>query len=234
MERGERWRLLRLSRAVVYAVVVAVPLGVLAYLVRIKFGPLGNVDVDVSTAATDFTRSHPGFRSAAAAWEEVTQPWVVYALLGVPACAVAWFRLHLRTRVLWAIATMATGWAVATLLKYAVQRARPAIDDPFAVHSGYSFPSGHATNNTIVVTLVLLLLYPALESATRRVLIAAGSLWVLVTCADRVFMGAHYPSDVAAGILLGGGLCAASYAGYTGWSPPTTDTTEGSPDGVPD
>jgi hypothetical protein len=29
-------------------------------------------------------------------------------------------------------------------------------------------------------------------------------------------------------VLLGCGLCAASYAGYTGWSPPTpTDITEG-------
>ena len=51
-----------------------------------------------------------------------------------------------------------------------------------------------------------------------------------MTCADRMFAGAHFPSDAAAGVLLGCGLTAASYAGYLGWSPPTptTGTSEGS------
>ena len=58
---------------------------------------------------------------------------------------------------------------------------------------------------------------------------------MIVTCADRLFMGAHFLSDVIAGVLLGCGLCVASYAGYMGWSPPTpTDTTsKESADGVP-
>ena len=62
----------------------------------------------------------------------------------------------------------------------------------------------------------------------RRVLLAVGAAWVLLTCADRIFMGAHYLSDVTAGVLLGVGLCAASYAGYLGWSPPkpTDDHTK--------
>jgi len=50
--------------------------------------------------------------------------------------------------------------------------------------------------------------------------------WVLITCADRIYMGAHFLSDVTAGVLLGVGLCIASYAGYVGWTPPEpTDTT---------
>ncbi len=221
MERARRSRWQRLSRAVVYAVVVAVPTAVLAFLVRAKFGPLVTLDDDIISAATDFTRSHAKFRSVAATWEVVSQPWVVYALLGAPVCAFAWFRLHLHTRVAWALATMATGWLIATALKAAVQRARPVVEDPFAVHAGYSFPSGHATNNAIVVTVVLLLLHPVLGIAARRSLLGAGVIWLAITCADRVFMGAHFPSDVVAGVLLGCGLCAASYAGYTGWSPPT-------------
>ncbi len=98
---------------------------------------------------------------------------------------------------------MATGWAIATALKLVVQRARPVVEDPFAVHAGYSFPSGHATNNAIVVTLVLMLLHPVLGVGARRALLGVGAIWVLITCADRVFMGAHFPSDVAAGVLLG-------------------------------
>jgi membrane-associated phospholipid phosphatase len=229
MDQGRRSRVRRLTRALVYAVVVAVPLGVLAFLVRSKFGPLADLDQDVIVAATGFTRSHSRFRTLATDWESLSQPWVVYSLIGLPACAVAWFRFHLRTRVFWAVGTMATGWGVATALKYVVQRARPVIADPFAVHAGYSFPSGHATNNAIVITVVLLLLRPILGDRARGWLLAVGALWLFVTCADRVYMGAHFPSDVAAGVLLGCGLCAASYAGYTGWSPPpiTTDTSNG-------
>lgn len=76
------------------------------------------------------------------------------------------------------------------------------------------------------MTVVLLLLRPVLGVKTRRLLLALGVGWVLLTCADRLFMGAHYLSDVTAGVLLGVGLCVASYAGYVGWSPPDpTDLT---------
>ena len=231
---GHPTRLRRLTRAVVYAVAVAIPLAVLAVLIRLRFDPLADLDQAVSVRATDFTRTHDGFRSAAETWELISQPWVMYVVIGVPVCLVAWFRLHLRTRAMWALATMATGWAVAVVLKLLVQRARPAIEDPFAVHDGYSFPSGHAANNAIVVTVVILLLRPVLGATARRVLLAVGVVWVLVTCVDRLFMGAHYLSDVIAGVLLGCGLCLASYAGYVGWSPPTTPSNQKeSSDGVP-
>ncbi|GAA4369692.1 hypothetical protein GCM10023146_16820 [Nocardioides caricicola] len=210
----------RLARAIVYAVVVAIPIALLALLVRTDFGPLTALDRELSVAATDAARSHEWIRSTAEVWEMVTQPWVVYAVIGVPLCLLAWFRLNLRTRAMWAVATMATGWLVAVLLKLLVQRSRPVIEEPLAVHHGYSFPSGHATNNAIIVTVVLLLLRPVLGVTARRLLLAIGAAWILLTSADRLFMGAHYLSDVTAGVVLGVGLCVASYAGYVGWSPP--------------
>lgn len=222
-------RLRRLTRAVVYAVVVALPLGMLAFLVRTEFDPLVTFDQDVIDAATDFTRAHPGFRSAVEAWEVISQPFVMYLVLGLPVSLYAWFVGHLRTRAWWALATMAVGWGLAAALKLLVRRARPEIDDPFAQHTGYSFPSGHATNNAIVVTVVVLLLWPLVGTGVRRLLVGLGSAWVVVTCADRVFAGAHFLSDVTAGVLLGCGLTAASYAGYVGWRPPApTGTTKGS------
>ncbi len=223
-----RWR--RLTRAVVYAVVVALPLGMLAFLVRTKFDPLVSFDQDVIVAATHYTRGHPRFRSFVETWEAISQPFVMYLLLGLPVCLYVWFGKHLRTRAWWALATMAVGWAIASLLKLLVHRARPEIDDPIAQHTGFSFPSGHATNNAIVFTVVLVLLWPLLGTGLRRLLVGVGAAWVLVTCVDRVFAGAHFPSDVIAGVLLGCGLTAASYAGYVDWSPPTptTGATKGS------
>ena len=223
-----RWR--RLTRAVVYAVVVAVPLGMLAFLVRTQYEPLVNLDQDVIDAATDYTRSHPRFESLVETWEMISQPWVMYLLLGLPVSLYVWFGRHLRTRAWWAMATMAAGWAIAVVLKLLVRRARPELDDPIAQHAGYSFPSGHATNNAIVVTVVVLLMWNVVGPEVRRLLVGLGAAWVIVTCADRLFAGAHFLSDVVAGVLLGCGLTIASYAGYLGWSPPTptTGATKGS------
>ena len=225
---GVRWR--RLSRALVYAVVVAVPLGLLAFLVRAKFEPLVRLDQDVIVAATDYTRAHEGFRTLVDTWETISQPFVMYLFLGLPVSLYVWFARHLRTRAWWGLATMAVGWGLAALLKLFVRRARPVIDDPFSQHAGYSFPSGHATNNAIVVTVVVLMMWTSVGVGVRRLMVAVGATWVLVTCADRLFAGAHFLSDVSAGVLLGCGLTLASYAGYLGWSPPTptATTTRGS------
>ncbi|WP_457205162.1 phosphatase PAP2 family protein [Nocardioides sp. P5_C9_2] len=223
-----RWR--RLTRAVVYAVVVAVPLGVLAFLIRTKYDPLVVLDQDIIVAATDYTRGHPRFGSFVETWEMVSQPWVMYVFVGLPVSLYVWFGKHLRTRAWWALATMTAGWAVAVVLKLLVRRARPEIDDPIAPHAGFSFPSGHATNNAIVVTVVVLLVWHLVGTRVRGLLIGLGAAWVLVTCADRLFAGAHFLSDVTAGVLLGCGLTLASYAGYMGWTPPdpTDSTTKGS------
>ncbi len=223
-------RLRRLTRAVVYALVVAVPLGMLAFLVRTKFDPLARFDQDVIDAATDYTRAHPGFRSFVDFWEVISQPYVMYLFLGLPVSLYVWFGKDLRTRALWALATMAVGWGIAAGLKLVVRRARPEIEDQITTHVGYSFPSGHATNNAIVITVVIVLLWKLVGSRVRLVLLVLGATWVVVTCADRLFAGAHFPSDVIAGVLLGCGLTLASWAGYQGWSPPTPspDSTKGS------
>ena len=130
----------RLTRAVVYAVVVAVPLGMLAFLVRTKYDPLVTLDQDIIVAATDYTRGHPRFRSFVETWEVISQPVVMYLLLGLPVSLYVWFGRHLRTRAWWALATMATGWAIAVVLKLLVRRARPEIDDPIAQHAGLLVP----------------------------------------------------------------------------------------------
>lgn len=226
---SSRWR--RLTRAVGYGAVVAFAVGVVAFLVRTKFGPLVDLDQRVIVAATDVTRSHAGFRSLAETWETISQPWVMYLVVGLPTCLFVWFGQHLRTLAWWGLATMASGWAIAGLFKALVRRARPVIDEPFSQHAGFSFPSGHTTNNAIVITVVLLLLGRSLSHGRRIALTVLGSLWVVVTCVDRVFMGAHFPSDVVAGVLLGSGLSLASYAGYLGWKPPTPTSPAGPTEG---
>ncbi|NLS01169.1 phosphatase PAP2 family protein [Rhizobium sp. P38BS-XIX] len=102
------------------------------------------------------------------------------------------------------LTTIALSGILANLLKRAIGRARPThfADwgpfgfSPFNGRASFeSFPSGHAT--TIGALFVALaFLFPR-----YRYIFAACALWLAIT---RVMVGAHYPSDVIAGLALGG------------------------------
>ena len=100
--------------------------------------------------------------------------------------------------------SIALSGILANILKRVIGRARPQhFDDygifsfsPFSGHAAFeSFPSGHAT--TIGAFFAALsLLFPR-----YRVVFLACALWLGMT---RVMVSAHYPSDVIAGLALGG------------------------------
>ena len=67
----------------------------------------------------------------------------------------------------------------------------------------FAFPSGHATFVVTIVAVILLCLGPLVLS--RRLLgLAAivGAAMVLIVGVQRIYVGAHYPSDVLGGFLL--------------------------------
>jgi undecaprenyl-diphosphatase len=219
---GRTGRARRLVKAVWYGLAFVVPLTALAFLVREKFLPVIELDNAAVRAATDITRAHDALLTFLLGWQEATQPkWVVIA--GTLVCVVVWRRHHLTTRALWAFVTMMVSWNLQLDIKLLVQRARPVVSDPVSHAPGYSFPSGHAATASAIASTMVLLLWPLLDTAGRRITVAAATVFVVVTGLDRVFLGAHFPSDVIGGIIFGVGLAAASYAGYLGWNPQAPD-----------
>ncbi|TIC79413.1 phosphatase PAP2 family protein [Nocardioides sp. GY 10127] len=214
-----RHRLVRLAWSALYALVVAVPVGVLAYLVHTSFPPLVDADQRVEVAATTVTLAHPWLRHTLLVWQTISQPLVAYAVVGLPLCVAVGRRPARRSRAWWAAATMTVGWVLGVSLKEVVRRARPVLDDPVSQFGSYSFPSGHALNAAVLGTTCVLLLWPLLARRGRIVAVALAVAWTAVTCADRILLGAHFPSDVAAGVVLGTGVVLASHAGYRGWTP---------------
>ena len=212
-----RWR--RLLRAVGFAATAGVPVAVLALAVRSQSSPVLLWDERAITAATAVTRDNPALHDVLLVWQELFQArWVNLVITLV--CLWAWRRHGLKTRAMWAFVTLMASWNLGLIAKFVVQRARPVVDEAVAFAPGYSFPSGHAANTAAAGLTLTLLLWPLLGRRGRiGVTLAVGSA-VVLTAADRVLLGVHYPSDVVAGVLFGGALVGASYLGYLGWNPP--------------
>jgi undecaprenyl-diphosphatase len=112
-------------------------------------------------------------------------------------------RGHRRT-ALWLVLLAVAENVLAPATKLMLSRARPEWDHPIAVEHSLSYPSGHATA-AAAFGLALLLVAPLVSDRVwvRVVLRSVVVVLALVICADRVFLGVHYLTDVVGGVLLG-------------------------------
>jgi undecaprenyl-diphosphatase len=90
-----------------------------------------------------------------------------------------------------------------TVLKALFHRTRPAPVLGFILSQQYSFPSGHAMVSSAFYFYVAYLCWGLVRGAWRFVLIAGLVLLVLMIGASRIYLQAHYLSDVIAGYLAG-------------------------------
>jgi len=89
-------------------------------------------------------------------------------------------------------------------LKLLVQRPRPEFLLIGPETAGSSFPSGHALFAALLGGVLVLLVEDWVRPWwLRRALLGAAVLMALVVGASRVYLGAHWPSDVLGGYLAG-------------------------------
>lgn len=112
----------------------------------------------------------------------------------------------LRIRLSWLAGLVVGIGGTATvvfLLKELATRTRPPAALQAYTETGFSFPSGHASMSLAFYGFLAYLAYKTFPESRYRVAtitIAGGLVWLIGF--SRVYLGVHYPSDVAAGFVI--------------------------------
>lgn len=123
---------------------------------------------------------------------------VVAAVVALVLLVVRWWRAAV------VVALARVGELVCeSAVKVLVARPRPTLVDPVASASGYSFPSGHAGGSAAVYGALMLVGVGVVARWARLSLVTGAAVLVGAVAVSRVLLGVHYPSDVAAGVVLG-------------------------------
>lgn len=94
----------------------------------------------------------------------------------------------------------AVSWLGSWPVKELVHRSRPDVSllvNPVPVDSSFAYPSGHAVAATVIVLTALF----ARDWRRCRWSVMVAATFVTAAAASRVYLGAHYPSDVIAGVV---------------------------------
>ncbi|EIM74432.1 PA-phosphatase-like phosphoesterase [Nitratireductor aquibiodomus RA22] len=147
-------------------------------------------------------------------------PVIVLSLLMVTGLLVVTRRYG---AAFYAVLSVGSGALVSYILKNHYERPRPDIVEHLDVIHTASFPSGHATVTTVAYLTLAALVVRFFPDWRIRLYVLAVAVFISFTVGvSRIYLGVHWPSDVAAGWALGAAwasftwLCLSLHALYRG------------------
>ncbi len=165
------------------------------------------------------TQFFPGDRTITRQLQKHRQPWLRALLFGVSeigfwqwstpqtiGIAAIFWALRFRLEALFILLTTSSN-LLNVILKRVIKRPRPTAVDVKVVRviNEPSFPSGHVMHYTNFYGLLIYLLATNWRSGKlRNTLIAICTALIVGIGPSRIYLGAHWPSDVMAGYLYGG------------------------------
>jgi membrane-associated phospholipid phosphatase len=201
------------SRRILWLATVASLAIFLTLTVLVATGSTGHLDASAFDVADDVRA--PWLDHAA----RIVTTLGLIAIVG-PAVALGAVILILRARTADGAALLVGAlltWAGVWIVKAAVGRARPP--DPLVHTTGESFPSAHAANAVGWLALALALSALIRTRTGRVAATAAGFALAAMVGLSRVYLRAHYLSDVIAGEALGVAMYALVAIGALTWLP---------------
>ncbi len=159
----------------------------------------------------------PGDEAAAGAFQDVDPPVLGGFLRFINWIGTEWVYVLFTLGLALALAVTRSGWESLlvlytagvrvgnSVLKDWIERPRPSEElvEVTDHASGFSFPSGHTVATAALFAAAFIIIPVVVSSRPLRWLLQAGCLLaVLATGPARVYVGAHWPSDVLAAYLL--------------------------------
>lgn len=177
-------------------VLPAIMLGIIAVIATLlpSFKAFDNAIIGVINASPD-------------SWRDAM---LLIAIIGDPlplvfvALAVAAWELYRRQYIRsFVMAASLIAMPAFFIVKETVERARP-VTEYVAQHglNDFSFPSGHATGTMAIYGMIAFLAYSHLRGTLRVAVVGLCAIVVVLVSFTRVYLGAHFPTDVFAGWLL--------------------------------
>ena len=121
---------------------------------------------------------------------------------GAVAAVLAFRRLAYRLLLL-ALA-VGGGAGLNLMLKHLFHRQRPVLENPLVTLSSFGFPSGHTMGATIFYGVLALIMAHSIRSGSGRVLVGGAAAVVIALIGiSRIYLGAHYFTDVIGAIAVG-------------------------------
>jgi undecaprenyl-diphosphatase len=196
-------------RSVVIVLFAAIAFTALVALANLAFraasgDTISNIDISVASLMRE-TRNAP----ADGIMTVITMMGDTVVIVALALVIIGWLVWHKAYR-----AAYAAGFAIiaaklfSLALKAGIQRARPT-EITYAGFDLYSFPSGHATMAAVTFGVLAVLVSHSLGRWSRAVVYSISAIAVVAIAYSRVYLGAHWLSDVAAGLLFGTVMMAA-------------------------
>lgn len=144
----------------------------------------------------------PGLTMVAFALSWIGSPGVMVPVVPLLAALLWWKQLRHQAIVL--LITTGGAEVLSLLLKLHFRRVRPDLPWAFAHEPTFSFPSGHSVFAVVLYGTLLYLGLRHLRRVRERVAVSVAALALILGIGySRIYLGVHYPSDVAAGYFVG-------------------------------
>jgi len=142
----------------------------------------------------------PGMDSVMVAITELGDTGVVVTVTAIVAFWLTW-RGAWRTLIYW-LTAIAGASAINTAIKAALARPRP-VELYLQGASNWSFPSGHSTVNAVLYGCLAMIIIRECRPGFRVPVAAAAAVLIVLIGFSRLYLGAHWASDVFGGFVFG-------------------------------
>jgi undecaprenyl-diphosphatase len=120
------------------------------------------------------------------------------------ACAIYFVAIRGWNRLIALAVTMGGGSLLNLVLKHFFHRQRPVFENPLVTLSSFGFPSAHTMGSTLLYGLLALICVRFTKTiGARTVIVAAATLLIALIGLTRIYLGAHYLTDVLGAIAIG-------------------------------